>query len=184
MEEIDAVVIGGGMAGLSASVFLGRAGARVIVFDAGESSLRRVSRVNNYVGFPEGVGGVELLERAREHAKRFGAVVSDESVESVTPISEGFTVNAGSAALACRYVILASNKRVDLAVSLGLPLGGHGGRFVSVDEEGRTAVAGCYATGRITGAPSQAIIAAGDGARVAIGIIQQMRGAYYVDHDT
>jgi thioredoxin reductase (NADPH) len=82
------------------------------------------------------------------------------------------------------YLVLASNKRTDVARSLGLELGGHGARFVSVDAGGRTPVERCYAVGRITGAPSQAIISAGDGARVAIDIIQRIRGGYYVDHDT
>ena len=61
MEEFDAVIVGGGMAGLSAGVFLGRAGVRTYLLDAGESSLRRVERVNNYIGFPDGIGGAELI---------------------------------------------------------------------------------------------------------------------------
>jgi thioredoxin reductase (NADPH) len=184
MEEFEAVIVGGGMAGLSAGVFLGRAGVRACLLDGSESSLRRVERVNNYLGFPDGVGGAELLERSREQARRFGVFISDDNVASVAVESPGFVVRTGTSAFGCRFVILASNKRTDLATGLGLALGGHGGRFVSVDEDGRTAVPGCFAAGRITGKPSQAVIAAGDGARVAIALIQQVRGGYYVDHDT
>ncbi len=184
MEDLDAVVVGGGMAGLSACVFLGRAGVRTALFDGGESSLRRVSRVNNYIGFPDGVGGLELLERARDQAVRLGVQVNDERVDAIAREPSGFVVRSGESAFACRYVVLASNKRTDLALGLGLTLGGHGDRFVSVDEDGGTAVPGCYAAGRITGKPSQAIVAAGDGARVAIGLIQLLRGGYYADHDT
>jgi thioredoxin reductase (NADPH) len=184
MEEFDVVIVGGGMAGLSAGVFLGRAGVHTCLLDGTESSLRRVERVNNYIGFPDGVGGTELLERSREQAARFGVRVSDESVSSIAPEAPGFVVKTGTSAFGCRFVILASNKRTDLATGLGLSLGGHGGRFVAVDADGQTAVPGCFATGRITGIPSQAVIAAGDGARVAIAIIQQIRGGYYVDHDT
>ena len=93
-------------------------------------------------------------------------------------------MNTEAKSYGCRFVVLSSNKRTDLATQLGLALGGHGGRFVAVDEDGHTAVPGCFAAGRITGKPSQAVIAAGDGARVAIAIIQQLRGGYYVDHDT
>ena len=82
------------------------------------------------------------------------------------------------------FALLASNKRTDIARSLGLELGGFGSKFVSVDANGQTVVDRCYATGRITGLPSQAIISAGDGAKVAIAIIQRIRGGYYVDHDT
>jgi thioredoxin reductase len=81
-------------------------------------------------------------------------------------------------------LVLASNKRTDLAGALGLELGGFGAKFVAVDADGQTVVPGCYAVGRITGLPSQAIISAGDGARVAIGLVQRIRGGYYVDHDT
>jgi len=184
MEEFDAVVVGGGMAGLSAGVFLGRAGVRTCLLDASESSLRRVERVNNYIGFPDGIGGAELLERGREQAVRFGVRVLDANVASIALDSPGFAVRTGTHDIRCRFMILASNKRTDLASGLGLALGGHGGRFVSVDEDGRTAVPGCFAAGRITGKPSQAVVAAGDGARVAIAIIQELRGGYYVDHDT
>jgi thioredoxin reductase (NADPH) len=184
MEEFDTVIVGGGMAGLSAAVFLGRAGVRSCLLDAGESSLRRVERVNNYIGFPDGVGGTKLLELGREQALRFGAGVNEDSVTSITVETPGFVVRTGTQSFGCRFVILASNKRTDLATGLGLTLGGHGGRFVSVDEDGRTAVPGCFAAGRITGKPSQAVIAAGDGARVAIAIIEQIRSGYYVDHDT
>lgn len=184
LDDIDAAIIGGGMAGLSASVFLARAGVRTALFDDGESSLRRVMRVNNYVGFPDGIGGVELIERGRRQAENCGVLFFEDRVEAITPSGNGFIVRAGANTRACSYVVLASNKRVDLALALGLTLGGHGGRFVAVDAQGQTAVSGCYAAGRITGAPSQAIIAAGDGARVAIGLIERIRGAYYVDHDT
>ena len=80
--------------------------------------------------------------------------------------------------------MLASNKRTDLARNLGLELGGHGGRFVTVDAQGQTPVDRLYAAGRLTGLPSQANISAGDGAKVAIAIIERIRGGYYVDHDT
>jgi thioredoxin reductase (NADPH) len=71
-----------------------------------------------------------------------------------------------------------------LAQALGLELGGFGAKFVAADASGATPIDRVYAAGRITGQPSQAIISAGDGARVAIALIQRIRGEYYVDHDT
>ena len=184
MAKYDVVVAGGGAAGLSASLFLGRAGLRVAVFDRAESSLRRVERVNNYLGFPDGIGGTGLLELGRKQAERFGAIVYEDRIDAVTAGPEVFSIDAGGSRHASTYFVLASNKRTDLAVSLGLQLGGFGDKFVSVDASGATAVDRCYAAGRITGQPSQAIISAGDGAKVAIAIIQRVRGGYYVDHDT
>lgn len=176
--------MGGGVAGLSAALFLGRAGVRTVLLDSGESSLRRVATVNNYLGFPEGIGGEQLIERGRRQAERFGVEVRADRVSAVSRNDSGFTIDAGAERIACRYLVLASNKRTDIAVALGLELGGFGNRFVGVDADGLTAVPGCYAVGRITGLPSQAAISSGDGARVAIAIVQRIRGGYYVDHDT
>ena len=178
------VVVGGGVAGLSAAIFLARAQVSVAVFDQAESSLHRVSRVNNYLGFPDGVGGSELIELGRRQAARFGARILNENIRAVERTEGGFNIVTDSATRRSEFLMLASNKRTDIAQSLGLQLGGFGNRFVSVDADGQTAVDRCYAAGRITGLPSQASVSAGDGARVAISIIQRIRGGYYVDHDT
>jgi thioredoxin reductase (NADPH) len=184
MTRFDVIIAGGGMAGLSCALFLARAGVAAAVFDRGESSLRRVERVNNYLGFPEGIGGAELLELGRRQGRRFGVTFCDQDVTSVERAEGGFAVRAGEGDYGSTYFVLASNKRTDLAKQLGLALGGFGNKFVAVDGEGQTAIEDCYAVGRITGHPSQAVISAGDGARTAIALIQRIRGQYYVDHDT
>jgi thioredoxin reductase len=184
MQTFDVIIAGGGVAGLSAAVFLARAGISVALFDQAESSLYRVSKVNNYLGFPEGVAGPELLQLGTRQAQRFGAVVVNARVDSVASVDGRFEVRAGGNEYGATYLIIASNKRTDLATGLGLQLGGHGNRFVAADTRGQTVVPNCYAVGRITGQPSQAIISAGDGAKTAIAIIEKIRGVYYVDHDT
>lgn len=184
MERVDAVIGGGGAGGLSCALFLARAGVRVAVFDDGASSLRRVSVVYNYLGFPDGVGGGELLDLGAVQARRFGAEFIPERLERVTRDGDVFVTSTATRELTAAYFVIASNKRTDLATALGLQLGGFGGRFVETSADGATAVDRCYATGRITGMPSQAIVSAGHGAQVAIAIIQRMRGEYYVDHDT
>jgi thioredoxin reductase (NADPH) len=184
VEQYAVVIVGGGVAGLSAAVFLARAQVGAAVFDRAESSLYRVSRVNNYLGFPDGVGGAALIDLGRRQAQAFGAVLFDQDVNSVARADDAFVVIAGPTTLRADYLVLASNKRTDIARALGLELGGHGARFVGADSNGRTSVERVYAVGRITGAPSQAIISAGDGAKTAIDIIQRIRGGYYVDHDT
>ncbi len=178
------IIAGGGMAGLSCALFLARAKVSVAVFDQQQSSLRRVERVNNYLGFPEGIGGAALLELARRQAERFEVAVVDANIERVERTDAGFAVCAADRTYESTYFVLASNKRTDLASQLGLSLGGFGNKFVSVDSEGKTAIDGCYAVGRITGLPSQAVISAGDGAKAAIAVIQKIRNTYYVDHDT
>jgi thioredoxin reductase (NADPH) len=71
----DLLVIGSGPAGLSAAVYGASEGMRVIVLDAtaagGQAGTS--SRIENYLGFPSGISGAELAERALLQAQKFGA---------------------------------------------------------------------------------------------------------------
>ncbi len=70
----DAVVVGGGIAGLSAAIYLGRGRRTVFVVDENESLAHAATSVGNYLGFPDGIDGEELLERGR---RQIGAVSND-----------------------------------------------------------------------------------------------------------
>ena len=77
----DVIIVGAGPAGLTAGIYAGRAGMSALilerVFPGGQ--IARAHIVENYPGFPEGVEGVELGIRFKEHAERHGAAI--ESVE-------------------------------------------------------------------------------------------------------
>lgn len=181
----DVIIVGGGMAGATAAMFLQRGGLKTVVFDKHESRLVDVSLVNNYPGFPNGVPGTELLALSRKQAERFGATVKDESAAELKVNADG-SFNARSEAGAtyrAPRVLIASNKNTKAATDLGLTLTGFKGKFIHHDGKGRTPVKNAYVCGRITEIPSQAVIAAGDGAAVAITMIQDLRGEYYIDHD-
>jgi thioredoxin reductase (NADPH) len=184
-HTFDVLIVGGGMAGMSAAVFLQRAGLKTAVFDTRASRLMDVSRVNNYPGFPDGLPGPQLLALARKHAERFGATVVDTRAEELRVQPDGsFTARAAEGALyRAPRVLVASNKDTKAATDLGLTLTGFKGKFIHHDGKGRTPVKNAYVCGRITEIPSQAVIAAGDGAAVAITMIQDLRGEYYIDHD-
>ncbi len=76
----DAVVVGGGVAGLSAAIYLGRGRRSVLVIDSGKSIANWAPDVENYLGFPQGIGGTEILSRGREQAKRYGAKFAEGTV--------------------------------------------------------------------------------------------------------
>lgn len=76
----DAVVVGGGLAGLSAAIYLGRAKREVLVVDSGRSLAQWEPDVQNYLGFPHGIGGEELLRSGREHAEQYGAEFVDDVI--------------------------------------------------------------------------------------------------------
>jgi len=80
-ENWDVIIVGGGFAGLSAAIYLGRALRRTLVLDAEESLAKYEPEVQNYFGFPEGISGPELLRRGHEQAEHYGAEILKDEVE-------------------------------------------------------------------------------------------------------
>jgi len=78
MSNYDVVIVGGGPAGLGAAVYGASEGFGTVTLDAiatgGQASTS--SRIENYLGFPSGISGGELAERATIQAKKFGARIS------------------------------------------------------------------------------------------------------------
>lgn len=89
MNTYDALILGGGPAGLSAAVYLGRFTRSVLVLDAGEGRSSFAQRNENYLGFPEGVTTRELRELGRRQAERFGVEFKEARVERVERTDEG-----------------------------------------------------------------------------------------------
>jgi thioredoxin reductase (NADPH) len=75
--EYDAVILGGGPAGLAAAVYGASEGLRTIVIEreAPGGQAETSSRIENYLGFPTGVSGDELARRALQQANRLGAEI-------------------------------------------------------------------------------------------------------------
>ncbi len=73
-SEYDVVIIGGGPAGLSAAIYGAREGLDCLVIDRGALGGQAgiTERIDNYPGFPDGVGGAELAGKLVEHARRYG----------------------------------------------------------------------------------------------------------------
>jgi thioredoxin reductase (NADPH) len=72
---LDCLVIGGGPAGLTAAIYLGRFGRRFLVVDAGDQRAAWIPVSHNIPFFGEGIPGPRILERQREHAERYGTRV-------------------------------------------------------------------------------------------------------------
>jgi thioredoxin reductase (NADPH) len=69
---VDCIIIGGGPAGLTAAIYLGRYRRRVTVFDAGSSRAALIPRTQNYPGFAEGITGLDLLAALTAQAENYG----------------------------------------------------------------------------------------------------------------
>jgi thioredoxin reductase (NADPH) len=83
-EIRDLVIAGSGVAGLSAAVYAGRADIDPLVIEGDEpgGQLTLTTDIENYLGFPDGIGGMELIQRGREQAERFGAEFRHGRIES------------------------------------------------------------------------------------------------------
>src|SRR5579864_1123981 len=80
--KADVIIVGAGFAGLSAAIYLGRSHRDALVIDAGKSMGRWEPKVENYLGFPAGIGGRLLLQRARRQAGRYRVRFKHDFIES------------------------------------------------------------------------------------------------------
>ena len=90
----NVIIIGSGPAGYTAGLYAARAMLNPLMF-AGYMSggqLMLTSDIENFPGYPEGIGGPEMMMQLREQAERFGLEVQDRNVESVDLSSKPYKV--------------------------------------------------------------------------------------------
>jgi len=122
LSEYDLAIFGGGPAGLSAAVYGASEGLKTILIEksvlggqAGSSP-----RIENYLGFPQGISGADLAERAREQARRFGAeiLLGREGVRGEFPAGKRVGYLADGTKIIARAAICATGVQYH---RLGLP---------------------------------------------------------------
>lgn len=105
---LDSIIIGGGPAGLTAGLYLLRAGLRCALFErqfcGGQAATTNV--IENYPGFPQGIGGPELSMNMAEQAQSLGLDIRYDEVERVELAGETKRVFAAGQKLAAHSVIL------------------------------------------------------------------------------
>lgn len=107
----DVVVVGGGPAGLAAAVYGASEGLKTVLIErtATGGQAGQSSRIENYLGFPDGLSGSQLAERARRQAEKFDAeLITAAAVTSleVDGAARTLTLSDGRR-IGCRSVILA-----------------------------------------------------------------------------
>jgi len=185
----DVAVVGGGPAGCSAGVFCAREGLETVIFDRGRSSLKRCAHLENYLGFPAGIDVETLYELIHDHAETAGCEILPDLVESVDRADDGdgfvVTPQEGEPVTARRVV---AATRYDGEYMRGLDDDAamfeareHDGEEREhfdgeyADFDGATPVEGLYVASPSEEADTQAIMAAGRGARVAHRVIADAR---------
>ena len=181
MDHKDVVIVGDGPGGLSAALFLARAGQQVVVYGQDKTAMH-AALLNNYLGI-EQISGSDFQKIGRTQVQEAGAQVLDARVSDVEKKGDVFVIELESGdVVEASYLILSEGKSPKLAKKIGVEITEHG---VRVNEHGATSIENVYAVGRLVRpGRSQAIISAGDGAAAAIDILSRKKREPYVDWDS
>ncbi|MBN2355695.1 thioredoxin-disulfide reductase [candidate division KSB1 bacterium] len=106
----DVVIIGSGPAGLTAAIYAARANLNPLVFTGMErgGQVTLTSDLENYPGFPEGLGGFDMYQRFEQQAMRFGAEMIYEVVTKVELQGDSKNVYTASETYSSKTVIIAT----------------------------------------------------------------------------
>ncbi|TET52577.1 MAG: FAD-dependent oxidoreductase, partial [Anaerolineales bacterium] len=107
----DVIIVGGGPAGLTAAIYAARDLHDTLLLEKGllGGLPVMIEVLENYAGFPEGIGGPELMEHFKAQAERFGAELAEfKEVTKVEPAGDYVRVEVDGEEHKARVVIVAS----------------------------------------------------------------------------
>jgi len=120
MEHFEVIIVGGGSAGLAASIALARSRRNVLVIDEGHPRNAPAQHAHNVLG-QEGTSPLQLLERGRAEAENYGAKIIVGAVDSLSgSLEQGFTVNVDQRAFTADRIVLATGLKDELPKIPGL----------------------------------------------------------------
>jgi thioredoxin reductase (NADPH) len=117
----EAIIIGSGPAGLTAGIYLMRAGINAVLVEKGVlgGTPMNYDHVENYPGFPDGISSKELMRKMAEQAKRFGLLVKEfAEVEEVVYQGDRFIIKAGGDVLESLGAIVCTGT---VSMKIGIP---------------------------------------------------------------
>src|SRR4051812_36301707 len=120
MRDVDLVVIGAGVAGLTAAAHAARYGITVAVIErmGVGGQIAAAERIENFPGFPQGISGPELGPLLHEQADAAGAEFMLDTVESIALDGDWRVVNCAGEQVRARALIVAAGSALR---SLGVP---------------------------------------------------------------
>ncbi len=120
MEQYDIVIVGGGIAGLSAALYGGWLGRRVFLAERQMfgGQIVNADQIVNYPGFPDGILGADLVSQVRMQAMKFGAKMAYAEITSIKSQGNHFWLESGEESYQAGAVIVATGARHRV---LGIP---------------------------------------------------------------
>ena len=120
MQDFDLVIVGAGVAGLTAAMFAARHGLRVVVVErmGAGGQIVNAESIENFPGYPRGIAGHELGPLLHEQAETAGAEVRLDSIEAIELAGAHRIVRGAADALRARAVIIAAGSAPR---ALGIP---------------------------------------------------------------
>lgn len=116
----DVVMIGAGPSALAAAVYTTREHIDTVVYEKGVvgGMAAITDKIDNYPGFADGVGGLELAEQLQKQAERFGALIELGEVSAVTDQGDYKSITVDGSEVKARAVLLATGSDY---IKLGIP---------------------------------------------------------------
>ncbi|XP_059439717.1 thioredoxin reductase NTRB-like [Corylus avellana] len=177
-------IIGSGPAAHTAAIYASRAELKPILFEgwmangiAPGGQLTTTSEVENFPGFPDGINGIELMDRCRSQSLRFGTHILTETVNKVDFSTTPFKIFADSITVAADSVIVATG-----AVAKRLDFSGSGEAPNGFWNRGISACAVCDGAAPIFRNKPLAVIGGGDSAMEEATFLTKYGSTVYIIH--
>ena len=100
----DSIIIGSGPAGITASLYMVRAGLKVLIISKNESTLDKAEHIENYYGFENGISGKELNDAGIKQVQNLGVEFLIKEVTSIKYAENGYEVVTANQAIDEKYL--------------------------------------------------------------------------------
>jgi len=104
----DVIIIGAGLAGLSAALYLGRSKRDTLLIHSSRSMAKWEPQVENYLGFPEGISGSALLDHGMIQVAKYGVETVEDEIQSLRTRGETFRIKGTRQTYDAKRVLLAT----------------------------------------------------------------------------
>ena len=107
-DNLDALIIGGGPAGLTCAIYLARYRRSVVVVDSGQSRAALIPETHNYPGFADGIAGPKLLEALRLQAKTYDVEIIRDRITELQFARHVFEARCSEGIIRAKRAVMAS----------------------------------------------------------------------------